>query len=156
LLLQVRWLVERQRPRLQLRPGTPRVPIVPLPSFMISEWREILQLSNPYAIWAARPWHLRRDLLLAMRRGLRRNRRCYKEESGAHPVIDDAITVGALAREFRWLAAIPGTDVFGVFPLEQDNEFGGRRLKENLPPLDLDLPQDGKGVVRLGTSTTMR
>jgi len=39
--------------------------------------------------------------------------------------------------------------------LEQDNEFGGRRLKENLPPLDLDLPQDGKASFRLGTSTTI-
>jgi len=47
---------------------------------------------------------------------------------------------------------IPGTDVFWAFPFEQSGEFGGRRLKADVP-LDLDLPADMKGARPMQNTT---
>jgi L-aminopeptidase/D-esterase-like protein len=49
---------------------------------------------------------------------------------------------------------VPGTDIFWAYPFEQGNEFGGRKPKTALPPVDLDLPADMKGA-RVGENTTL-
>jgi L-aminopeptidase/D-esterase-like protein len=81
----------------------------------------------------------------------------YKGGTGsASAVIDDATTVGALvAVNAAGSPVIPGTDVFWAFALEQDNEFGGKRLGEPFKNISLDLPLDGKGRLQPGANTTI-
>jgi L-aminopeptidase/D-esterase-like protein len=81
----------------------------------------------------------------------------YKGGTGsASAVIDDAMTVGALvAVNAVGSPVIPGTDVFWAFALEQENEFGGRRLAGQFGGADLDLPRDGKGRLQPGPNTTI-
>jgi L-aminopeptidase/D-esterase-like protein len=81
----------------------------------------------------------------------------YKGGMGsASAIIDDEITVGALvAVNAAGSPLIPGTDVFWAFALEQEGEFGGRRLDERFKGADLDLPADGKGRLRAAANTTI-
>jgi L-aminopeptidase/D-esterase-like protein len=81
----------------------------------------------------------------------------YKGGIGsASAVIDGATTVGAIvAVNAAGSPIIPGSDVFWAFPLEQDREFGGRRLAPSYTSADLDLPADGKGRLRASTNTTL-
>jgi L-aminopeptidase/D-esterase-like protein len=73
----------------------------------------------------------------------------------ASAVADSGITVGALAAANAvGSALVPGTDIFWAYPFEQGNEFGGRKPKGPLPPVDLDLPPDMKGA-RVGENTTL-
>jgi L-aminopeptidase/D-esterase-like protein len=73
----------------------------------------------------------------------------------ASAVTDNGITVGALAAANAvGSALVPGTDIFWAYPFEQGNEFGGRKPKEPLPQVDLDLPPDMKGA-RVGENTTL-
>jgi L-aminopeptidase/D-esterase-like protein len=73
-------------------------------------------------------------------------------------VVDARITVGALvAVNSAGSPLIPGTDVFWASPLEQGNEFGGRRIRASFPQdISLDLPADGKRPpTAAGTNTTI-
>jgi L-aminopeptidase/D-esterase-like protein len=81
----------------------------------------------------------------------------YKGGIGsASAVIDDAVTVGAVAAvNAAGSPIIPGTDVFWAFALEQDGEFGGKRLDRRFKGADLDLPPDGKGRLHPGANTTI-
>ena len=81
----------------------------------------------------------------------------YKGGIGsASAVIDGAITVGAIAAvNAAGSPIIPGSDVFWAFALEQDREFGGRRLAPSYTSADLDLPADGKGRLRASANTTL-
>ena len=81
----------------------------------------------------------------------------YKGGTGsASAVIDDTITVGALvAVNAAGSPLIPDTDVFWAFALEQNAEFGGRRLDERFKGADLDLPADGKRRLRPAANTTI-
>ncbi|HVP83745.1 MAG TPA: P1 family peptidase [Rhizomicrobium sp.] len=73
----------------------------------------------------------------------------------ASAVTDSGVTVGALAAANAvGSALVPGTDIFWAYPFEQGNEFGGRKPKGALPPVDLDLPPDMKGA-RVGENTTL-
>ncbi|HEY1837692.1 MAG TPA: P1 family peptidase [Rhizomicrobium sp.] len=80
----------------------------------------------------------------------------YKGGLGsASLVTDDGMTIGALAAaNSLGSPLIPGTDVFWAFALEQNREYGGRRLQGALPQIDLDLPRDMKGA-RVGANTTI-
>ncbi len=81
----------------------------------------------------------------------------YKGGTGsASAVSDDGFTVGALAIvNAVGSPVIPGTDVFWAFALEQNREFGGRRLEADFGAIDLDLPADMKGAPRAGANTTV-
>jgi L-aminopeptidase/D-esterase-like protein len=81
----------------------------------------------------------------------------YKGGTGsASAVTGDGFTVGALAIvNAVGSPLIPGTDVFWAFAFEQAGEFGGKRLRGELPQMDLDLPQDMKGPPRAGANTTI-
>jgi L-aminopeptidase/D-esterase-like protein len=81
----------------------------------------------------------------------------YKGGIGsASAVIDDEVTVGALvAVNAAGSPLIPGTDVFWAFALEQEGEFGGKRLDARFKGADLDLPPDGKGRLRPAANTTI-
>jgi len=78
----------------------------------------------------------------------------YKGGLGsASAVTDDGLTVGAIvAVNSLGSPLIPGTDVFWAFPFEQQEEFGGRRLKGPLES-DLDLPADMKGALPRANTT---
>jgi L-aminopeptidase/D-esterase-like protein len=67
------------------------------------------------------------------------------------------VSVGALvAVNSVGSPVIPGTDVFWAFPLEQENEFGGRRGPAVFPQVPLDLPGDTKGATTAPrTNTTL-
>ena len=144
----------------QLRPGTPRVPIVPAAIlYDLANGGKFSSEANPYADLGRRAVEsAAADFALGNAgAGFGAIAGAYKGGIGsASALIDDAIAVGALvAVNSVGSPLIPGTDVFWAFPLEQDNEFGGRRLTEKLPRLDLDLPQDGKNIVRPGMNTTI-
>lgn len=82
----------------------------------------------------------------------------YKGGIGsASAATGDGFTVGALAVvNSVGSPVIPGTDVFWAFALEQQGEYGGRRLPPQLRQIDLDLPSDMKGMpARPGTNTTV-
>src|SRR6266446_951870 len=144
----------------QLRPGTPRVPIVPAAIlYDLANGGKFSSEANPYAdLGRVAVASAAADFALGNAgAGFGAVAGAYKGGIGsASALIDDAIAVGALvAVNSVGSPLIPGTDVFWAFPLEQDNEFGGRRLTEKLPRLDLDLPQDGKGILRAGVNTTI-
>jgi len=69
----------------------------------------------------------------------------YKGGLGsASAVIDDGFAIGALAAvNSVGSPLIPNTNVFWAFPFEQNDEFGGRRLKSETVG-ELDLPSDMK------------
>jgi L-aminopeptidase/D-esterase-like protein len=144
----------------QLRPRTPRIPIVPAAIlYDLANGGKFSSEANPYAnLGRLAVASAAADFALGNAgAGFGAIAGAYKGGVGsASAVIDDAIAVGALAAvNSVGSPLIPGTDVFWAFPFEQDNEFGGRRLRKNLPGLDLDLPQDAKGVVRTGMNTTI-
>jgi L-aminopeptidase/D-esterase-like protein len=80
----------------------------------------------------------------------------YKGGLGsASSLTDDGFAVGALvAVNSLGSPLLSGTDVFWAFPFEQQEEFGGRRLRGPVSN-DLDLPDDMKGAVRAGVNTTI-
>ena len=81
----------------------------------------------------------------------------YKGGIGsASAVTTDEVTVGAIvAVNAAGSPIIPGTDVFWAFALEQNGEFGGRRLDGSFKGVELDLPADGKGRLRPAANTTI-
>jgi L-aminopeptidase/D-esterase-like protein len=78
----------------------------------------------------------------------------YKGGIGsASAITDDDFTIGALvAVNAAGSPLIPGTDVFWAFAFEQNNEFGGRRLRGDFAVND--LPPDMKGA-RVRENTTI-
>ena len=144
----------------QLRPGTPRIPIVPAAIlYDLANGGKFSSEANPYAnLGRLAVASAAADFALGNAgAGFGAIAGAYKGGIGsASAVIDDAIAVGALAAvNSVGSPLIPGTDVFWAFPFEQDNEFGGRRLRGKLRRLDLDLPQDAKSVVHAGVNTTI-
>jgi L-aminopeptidase/D-esterase-like protein len=152
------WLKARGR-GFEIRPGAPRVPIVSsailfdLANGGDKEWGD----TAPYralgyqAVENASP-----DFALGNAgAGLGATAGAYNGGLGsASAVTDDGYTVGALvAVNSLGSPLIPGTDVFWAYPFEQNCEFGGRRLREPLPQLDLDLPRDMKGGRPLENTT---
>jgi L-aminopeptidase/D-esterase-like protein len=153
------WLSGRGR-GFELRPGTPRIPIVPAAViFDFASDTKFAADTNPYA-------RLGREAAAAAAQefalgnegaGLGATAGAYKGGVGsASAMIDDTVCVGALVVvNAVGSPLIPGTDVFWAFPLEQGKEFGGRRLTGSLPEMALDLPPDGKGRSAAGTNTTI-
>jgi L-aminopeptidase/D-esterase-like protein len=153
------WLSEQGR-GFELRPGTPLIPIVPAAViFDFYGEASFAAGANPYA-------RLGREAVAAAGlqfalgnagAGVGALAGAYKGGTGsASAVIDDAVTVGALAVvNSAGSPIIPGTDVFWAFPFEQGDEYGGRRLAGRSPPMDLDLPPDAKARLRPGQNTTV-
>lgn len=81
----------------------------------------------------------------------------YKGGTGsASSVTEDGHTVAALAIvNSAGSPIIPSTDVFWAWPFERANEFGGRRLPPDFPPVDDALPPDMKRPVAPGANTTI-
>jgi L-aminopeptidase/D-esterase-like protein len=153
------WLSGRGR-GFELRPGTPRIPIVPAAViFDFAGDTKFAADANPYA-------RLGREAAAAATEefalgnegaGLGATAGAYKGGLGsASAMIDETICVGALVVvNAVGSPLIPGTDVFWAFPLEQGKEFGGRRLIGPLAEIALDLPRDGKGRAAAGANTTI-
>ena len=151
------WLSENGR-GFALRPDIPRVPIVPAailfdlanggrfaPEIFVSLGRKaVATAAVEFALGNAGA-------------GYGAMAGAYKGGTGsASAVIDDAMTVGAIvAVNAAGSPLIPGTDVFWAFALEQDNEFGGRRLGGAFKGANLDLPPDGKGRLQPAANTTI-
>jgi L-aminopeptidase/D-esterase-like protein len=152
------WLKSQGR-GFEIRPGAPRVPIVPgailfdlanggdknwgeLPPYRELGWRAVQNASREFALGNAGA-------------GMGAAAGIYNGGLGsASAATDDGFTVGALAAvNSLGSPIIPGTDVFWAFPFEQNGEFGGRRLRGPLPQLDLDLPRDMKGARPLENTT---
>jgi L-aminopeptidase/D-esterase-like protein len=135
----------------EVRPGAPRVPIVPgailfdLANGGEKDWGD----ETPYRVLGAKAAaNASADFALGNAgAGYGASAGAYKGGLGsASAVTDDGITVGALAAvNALGSPLIPGTDVFWAYPFEQNGEFGGRRLKKDIA-LDLDLPTDMKGA----------
>ena len=144
----------------ELKPGTPRIPIVPAAViFDFAGNAKFNPEANPYAKLgreavssAAEEFSLGNEGA-----GLGAIAGAYKGGLGsASAVIDEALCVGALVVvNAVGSPLIPDTDVFWAFPLEQGNEFGGKRLIGALPEMALDLPRDGKGRAAAGLNTTI-
>jgi L-aminopeptidase/D-esterase-like protein len=135
----------------EIRPGAPRVPIVPgailfdLMNGGAKDWGE----ETPYrALGAKAVVNASLDFALGNAgAGYGATAGIYKGGLGsASAVTEDGVTVGAIvAVNSVGSPLIPGSDVFWSFPFEQNREFGGRRLKTDIT-LDLDLPPDMKGA----------
>lgn len=154
------WLSAKGR-GFELRPGLPRVPIVPAAILFDLAIGEPLDPGvNPYSA-LGKTAAANADLQFAIGNagaGLGAVAGAYKGGIGsASAVIDDHVTVGALvAVNSVGSPVIPGTDVFWAFALEQDGEFGGRRIRNLLQRVSLDLPTDGKRPPAApGTNTTL-
>jgi L-aminopeptidase/D-esterase-like protein len=153
----VAWLREHGR-GFALRPDVPRVPIVPAAILfdLASGGRfapEVFPALGRKAVATAS-----NEMKLGNAgAGYGATAGAYKGGMGsASAVIDGAITVGAVAAvNAAGSPIIPGTDVFWAFALEQDGEFGGKRLDRRFKGADLDLPPDGKGRAHPGTNTTI-
>jgi L-aminopeptidase/D-esterase-like protein len=140
-------------------PGAPRVPIVPgailfdLANGGDKTWGE----ETPYRALGAKAIRAAsQDFALGNAgAGYGAVAGIYKGGLGsASAVTDDGVTVGALAAvNCVGSPLIPGTDVFWAFAFEQNGEFGGKRLKQDIAS-DLDLPADMKGA-RPGENTTI-
>lgn len=152
------WLKKHGR-GFEIRPGAPRVPIVPgtilfdLANGGDKNWGE----APPYRKLARKAVEnaSRTFSLGNVGAGMGAVSGAYNGGLGsASAVTDDGFTVGALAAvNSLGSPVIPGTDVFWAFPFEQNGEFGGRRLRAPLPHLDLDLPRDIKGGHPLENTT---
>ena len=144
----------------RLAPGAPGAPIVPaailfdLANGGDKEWGE----EPPYrALGKRAAENAGGDFALGNAgAGFGASAAIYKGGTGsASFVADDGLTVGALvAVNSLGSPLIPGTDVFWAFPFEQENEFGGRRLKGNFRSIDADLPEDMRAA-RARTNTTI-
>jgi L-aminopeptidase/D-esterase-like protein len=144
----------------ELRPGTPRIPIVPAAViFDFAGDTKFAPEANPYT-------RLGQEAVMSAAEGFSLGNEgaglgaiagAYKGGVGsASAVIDETLCVGALVVvNAVGSPLIPGTDVFWAFPLEQGSEFGGKRLIGHLPEMVLDLPQDGKGRAAPGMNTTI-
>jgi L-aminopeptidase/D-esterase-like protein len=152
------WLSERGRGFL-LREGVPRVPIVPAAILfdLASGGRfspEIYPGLGRKAVTSASD-----EVSLGNAgAGYGAVAGAYKGGMGSASAVidDDDVTVGALvAVNAAGSPLIPGTDVFWAFALEQEGEFGGRRLGAGFKGVDLDLPADGKGRLRPAANTTI-
>jgi L-aminopeptidase/D-esterase-like protein len=144
----------------ELKPGTPRIPIVPAAViFDFAGDTKFAPDANPYArLGRQAVASAAEDFALGNAgAGLGAIVGAYKGGVGsASAVIDEALCVGALVVvNAVGSPLIPGTDVFWAFALEQGSEFGGRRLRGPLPEMVLDLPPDGKGRLAAGTNTTI-
>jgi L-aminopeptidase/D-esterase-like protein len=142
----------------EIGPGAPRVPIVPgailfdLANGGDKEWGD----EPPYRT-LGRQAAEKASLDFALGNagaGYGATAGIYKGGLGsASAVTDDGFTVGAIvAVNAVGSPLIPGTDVFWAFPFEQNREFGGRRLKADVP-FDLDLPPDMKGARPMQNTT---
>lgn len=144
----------------QLKPGTPRIPIVPAAIlFDLRSERAFDPEASPYAKLGRKAVA---DAMIEFTlgnagAGLGAIAGAYKGGIGsASVVIDDRVTVGALvAVNSVGSPVIPGTDVFWAFALEQEDEFGGRRFVGEIPRMNLDLPADGKLNTAAGLNTTI-
>jgi L-aminopeptidase/D-esterase-like protein len=153
----VAWLREQGR-GFALRPDVPRVPIVPAAILfdLASGGRfapEVFPALGRKAVATAS-----NEMKLGNAgAGYGATAGAYKGGMGsASAVIDGGITVGAVAAvNAAGSPIIPGTDVFWAFALEQDGEFGGKRLDRRFKGADLDLPPDGKRRAHPGTNTTI-
>ena len=135
----------------EIRPGAPRVPIVPgailfdLANGGDKDWGD----ESPYrALGRKAVESASLDFALGNAgAGFGAVAGLYKGGLGsASAVTEDDMTVGAIAAvNSLGSPLIPGSDVFWAFPFEQNGEFGGRRLKTNVQ-IDLDLPPDMKGT----------
>jgi L-aminopeptidase/D-esterase-like protein len=153
------WLKARGR-GFEIRPGAPRVPIVPgailfdLANGGDKEWGD----PPPYRELGRRAiGNASAEFRLGNAgAGLGAMAGLYKGGLGSSSAVThDGFSVGALAAvNSLGSPLIPGTDVFWAFPFEQNDEFGGRRFKE-MPQLDLDLPGDMKGGARPAENTTI-
>jgi L-aminopeptidase/D-esterase-like protein len=142
----------------EIAPGAPRVPIVPgailfdLANGGDKDWGE----EAPYrALGRKAAESASRDFALGNAgAGYGAVAGAYKGGLGsASAATDDGFTVGAIAAvNALGSPLIPGTDVFWAFAFEQNGEFGGRRLKGDVP-LDLGLPPDMKGARPLENTT---
>lgn len=145
----------------ELRPGLPKVPIVPAAILFDLAIGERLDPGvNPYT-------ELGKQAVAGVSlefaignagAGLGAVAGNYKGGIGsASAVMDDRVTVGALvAVNSVGSPLIPATDVFWAFALEQGDEFGGRRIRNPLAQVSLDLPADGKRPPPApGTNTTL-
>jgi L-aminopeptidase/D-esterase-like protein len=154
------WLKARGR-GFEIRPGAPRVPIVPgtilfdLANGGDKDWGDM----HPYRALGLRAVESAAlDFALGNAgAGLGATAGNYKGGLGsASAVTADGFTVGAIvAVNSLGSPLMPGTDVFWASPFEQNGEFGGRWLRAPLPQLDLDLPPDMKGAPRAGENTTI-
>jgi L-aminopeptidase/D-esterase-like protein len=151
------WLSEKGR-GFSLRPDVPRVPIVPAAILfdLASGGRfapEVFPaLGRKAAAGAASEFSLGNAGA-----GYGAIAGAYKGGIGsASAVIGDEVTVGAIvAVNSAGSPLIPGTDVFWAFALEQNSEFGGKRLGPSFTGADLDLPSDGKGRLHPAANTTI-
>jgi len=135
----------------EIRPGAPRVPIVPgailfdLVNGGDKAWGE----ETPYrALGAKAVTNAALDFALGNAgAGYGATAGIYKGGLGsASAATEDGFIVGAIvAVNSVGSPVMPGSDVFWAFPFEQNREFGGRRLKTNIT-VDLDLPPDMKGA----------
>ncbi len=135
----------------EMRPGAPRVPIVPgailfdLVNGGDKNWGE----ETPYRALGLRAvTSAGLDFALGNAgAGYGATAGAYKGGLGsASAVTDDGITIGAIAAvNSLGSPLMPGTGVFWAFPFEQNGEFGGNRLQEDISA-DLDLPADMKGA----------
>jgi L-aminopeptidase/D-esterase-like protein len=144
----------------ELRPGTPRIPIVPAAViFDFAGDTKFAPDTNPYArLGREAVANASAEFALGNEgAGLGAVAGAYKGGLGsASAIIDDEFCVGALVVvNAVGSPLIPGTDVFWAFPLEQDKEFGAKRLTGVLPQMDLDLPRDSKGRLAPGANTTI-
>src|SRR5262245_38554442 len=151
------WLSEKGR-GFALRPGVPRVPIVPAAIlFDLANGGTFTPEAYPafgrHAVASAES----EFALGNAGAGYGAVAGAYKGGIGsASAVTDDDVTVGAIvAVNAAGSPLVPDTDVFWAFPLEQKGEFGGRRLDASFKGADLDLPTDGKGRLRPAANTTI-
>ncbi|MBV9992125.1 MAG: P1 family peptidase [Alphaproteobacteria bacterium] len=142
----------------EIRPGAPRVPIVPgailfdLMNGGDKDWGA----ETPYRALGMRAAEAAgADFALGNAgAGLGAVAGAYKGGLGSVSAVAGGVTVGALvAVNALGSPLIPGTDVFWAHPFEQAGEFGGRRLKSDAA-VDLDLPSDMKGA-RPAENTTI-
>ena len=153
------WLKAKGR-GFEIRPGAPRVPIVPgailfdLANGGDKNWGD----EPPYRALGRRAVENASDdfTLGNAGAGLGAVAGAYKGGLGtASAVTDNEFTVGALvAVNSVGSPLIPGTHIFWASPFEQGGEFGNCGLREPLS-LDLGLPSDIKGGVRAGQNTTI-
>lgn len=143
----------------EIRPGAPRVPIVPgailfdLMNGGDKDWGE----ETPYRVLGQRAAQAAgADFALGNAgAGTGAVAGAYKGGLGSvSAVTGDGIAIGALvAVNSLGSPLIPGTDVFWAHPFERNAEFGGRRLQRDVA-VDMDLPSDMKGA-RAGENTTI-
>jgi L-aminopeptidase/D-esterase-like protein len=135
----------------EIRPGAPRVPIVPgailfdLVNGGDKDWGD----ETPYRVLGVKAvTNAALDFTLGNSgAGYGATAGLYKGGLGsASAATEDGFTVGAIvAVNSLGSPIMPGSDVFWAFPFERNREFGGRRLKTDVM-VDLDLPSDMKGA----------